>query len=361
MGIDRATCDLTDAAGTARVVREIEPRCIIHTAAFTQVDWCESHPEETWRANVEASRTLAQIAWQIGARMIYISTDSVFDGARGCYSETDEPGPLNVYARSKLAGERAVLAELPDALIVRTVIYGWNLRPKRSLAEWILSELESGSEVQGFDDAVFSPILVNDLGRLLLELLERRASGVCHVARIEACTKFEFARAVAEMFGFDPAQVRPGVVAIGWHDRTQAAEYLARHLVRFTPSGRGIAQRAAGTGQIPVGCKGGTDMPAFRIGSGATAHFVGGDAPTYFIADISANHDGSLERARELIRLAAESGASAAKFQNFRAPKIVSDRGFAAMRQACPIRPAGRNRSCRSTGKPRFPGNGRNR
>jgi N-acetylneuraminate synthase len=74
-------------------------------------------------------------------------------------------------------------------------------------------------------------------------------------------------------------------------------------------------------------------MPAFEIGSGATARYVGDDAPTYFIADISANHDGSLERARELIRLAAENGASAAKFQNFRAPKIVSDRGFAALRQ----------------------------
>ena len=74
-------------------------------------------------------------------------------------------------------------------------------------------------------------------------------------------------------------------------------------------------------------------MPAFEIGSGAAAHTVGGDAPTYFIADISANHDGSLERARELIRLAAESGAGAAKFQNFRAPRIVSDRGFGALRQ----------------------------
>jgi len=208
-GIDRSVCDLNDAAETTRVVREIEPSCIIHTAAITHVDWCESHPEETWRANVEASRTLAQIARRIGAGMVYISTDSVFDGARGYYGEADEPGPLNVYARSKLAGERAVLAEAPDALIVRTVIYGWNQRrPKRSLAEWILSQLTAGSQVPGFDDAVFSPILVNDLGRLLLALLERRASGVCHVAAPEAWTKFEFARAVAKTFGFDTAQVR---------------------------------------------------------------------------------------------------------------------------------------------------------
>ena len=259
-GIDRGVCDLTDAAGTTRVVREIEPSCIIHTAAVTHVDWCESHPEETWRANVEASRTLAQIARRIGAGMVYISTDSVFDGARGYYGEADEPGPLNVYARSKLAGERAVLAEAPDALVVRTVIYGWNLKkscstaggqaislphdeessvggpgwdgedrprglsykrrvntrrpslfqqaPKRSLAEWILSQLTAGLDLPAFDDAVFSPILVNDLGPLLLALLERRALGVCHVAADESWTKFEFARAVAKMFGFDPARVR---------------------------------------------------------------------------------------------------------------------------------------------------------
>lgn len=206
-GIDRSICDLNDPTETARAVREIEPGCIIHTAALTQVDWCESHPQEAWRTNVEASSTLAQIARQIGARMVYISTDSVFDGVHGFYSEIDQPRPLNVYARSKLAGEWAVLAELSDALIVRTVIYGWNVQPKSSLAEWILSRLESGLEVQAFDDATFSPILVNDLGGLLLELVERRISGVCHVAASEACTKFEFARAVAETFGFDPALV----------------------------------------------------------------------------------------------------------------------------------------------------------
>jgi dTDP-4-dehydrorhamnose reductase len=207
-GIERGTCDLTDAAKTRRAVSGIEAGCIIHCAALTQVDWCESHPEETWQNNVEASRTLAQVARQIGARMVYISTDSVFDGSRGYYSETDEPHPLNVYARSKLAGERAVLAEVPDALVVRTVIYGWNLRPKHSLAEWVLSRLESGLEVPGFDDSVFSPILVNDLGSLLLKLVERKVSGICHVAASEACTKFEFARAVAGLFGFDPEQVR---------------------------------------------------------------------------------------------------------------------------------------------------------
>jgi len=207
-GIDRSVCDLTEAVATARAIEERQPSCIIHAAALTRVDWCESHPEETWSVNVEASRTLAQIAKRIGSRMVYISTDSVFDGARGYYRETDEPRPLNVYARTKLAGEQAVFAELPDALIVRTVIYGWKRGPEPSFAEWILSRLTAGLEVPCFEDAIFSPILVNDLGYLLMALLERGVSGICHVAAVEACTKFEFARALAKTFGFDPEQVR---------------------------------------------------------------------------------------------------------------------------------------------------------
>jgi len=125
--------------------------------------------------------------------LVYISTDSVFDGTRGYYSETDEPRPLNVYARSKLAGERAVLAELPDALIVRTVLYGWNRRPKHSLAEWMLFALESGSEVQGFDDAGILADPGKRSGQPVARACGAAGTGVCHVAASEACTKFEFA------------------------------------------------------------------------------------------------------------------------------------------------------------------------
>jgi dTDP-4-dehydrorhamnose reductase len=139
----------------------MRPAWIVHCAAATNVDWCESHPVECMRVNAEAAGALARAARSIGARLVYISTDSVFDGVSGGYRETDPVSPVNHYARSKASGESAVLDEIPDALVLRTNIYGWNLQSKHSLAEWALARLEGGEVVPGFRDVSFSPLLVN--------------------------------------------------------------------------------------------------------------------------------------------------------------------------------------------------------
>ena len=205
-------CDLSDARRSAEVLEELRPSCIIHCAALTDLDWCESHPETTWEINVEMSRHLAVTAGRIGASFVYISTDSVFDGTKGGYTETDSLGPVNVYARSKLAGEIAVRDVLPDSLMVRTSIYGWNLQPKLSLAEWILSKLESASSFPGFQDVTFCPILVNDLGDSIIEMLQRELTGVYHVTAADACNKYDFAVEVASVFGLDATLVQRSVV-----------------------------------------------------------------------------------------------------------------------------------------------------
>jgi dTDP-4-dehydrorhamnose reductase len=199
--------DISDPAIAGPVLEQLQPRWIVHCAALTAVDWCESHAKETLRVNAEAPRHLAATARKMGAGFLYISTDSVFDGATGGYREVDTPCPLNVYARAKLAGERAVLEEHPGALVVRTNIYGWNLRPKLSLAEWVLQRLESAQEVPGFSDVSFCPILVNDLGNVLRSMMKLGLSGVYHVSGGEAIDKYEFAVAVAQTFGHDPARV----------------------------------------------------------------------------------------------------------------------------------------------------------
>lgn len=209
-------CDLTDQARTADLFRELDPNWIVHAAALTNVDWCETHPEETMRVNVEATRNVALAARRAHARLLYVSTDSVFDGTRGNYAESDPPEPVNLYAKSKLLGEAILAEELPDCLVVRTNIYGWNFQPKMSLAEWILSRLESGVEVPGFRDVIFSPILVNDLGDRLLRMMELELAGLYHVAGSQACSKYDFAVALAKTFGLDPGLVRPSTLeAIG--------------------------------------------------------------------------------------------------------------------------------------------------
>jgi dTDP-4-dehydrorhamnose reductase len=204
-----ATVDLTDGTATRELLFELRPEAIVHCAAAANVDWCEDHPEQAEAINVQASAAVASIAATLNARLIYVSTDSVFDGKKSHYAETDEPAPVNIYARTKLAGERETLRRSASATVVRVNIYGWNAQNKQSLAEWVLGLLDEGSDVPGFTDVFFTPILVNDLAPILLTMLQQKLSGLYHIAGSERISKFEFARRVAAAFGFDSARVKP--------------------------------------------------------------------------------------------------------------------------------------------------------
>jgi dTDP-4-dehydrorhamnose reductase len=205
--IQIASVDLTDDSATRKLLFDLRPDAIVHCAAATGVDWCEDNPQQAEAINVQASATLAEIASNLHARFLYVSTDAIFGGNKGDYVETDEPAPLNVYARTKLAGEREVLRRHPAAIVARVNIYGWNAQHKESLAEWVLRRLEEGRDVPGFMDVFFTPILVNDLVPVLFAMLQHELAGVYHVAGSERISKFEFARGVATAFGFDPARV----------------------------------------------------------------------------------------------------------------------------------------------------------
>jgi dTDP-4-dehydrorhamnose reductase len=199
------------------VVREAHPDWIVNAAAAVDVDGLEAEPDRAARLNTLLPERLARVAGTIGARYIHISSDAVFDGrSTRAYRESDEPTPLSVYGASKLRGEQAVRAANPAALTVRTTIYGWNAKAKLSLAEWFLGRLETGSGVDGFSDAWFTPINTAHLAEGLLDLLAEQVwppqgltEGILHLAGGECLTKYEFGRRLASAFGFDPAVVRP--------------------------------------------------------------------------------------------------------------------------------------------------------
>ncbi|HLV85627.1 MAG TPA: SDR family oxidoreductase [Candidatus Sulfotelmatobacter sp.] len=207
-GVKQALIDLTDESKIRDLLRTLKPSAVIHCAAETNVDGCQDHPGTAEAINVTGARRIAEACAQINARMLYISTDSVFDGARGNYSEGDATGPLNVYAATKLRGEMAVLNANPLTAVARVTLYGWSPR-QRGLAEWIFGQLSSGCEVPGFVDAVFCPLLANDLAEILFDMMDRGLSGLYHVVGSEAVSKFEFARCLASTFGLDPSRVTP--------------------------------------------------------------------------------------------------------------------------------------------------------
>ncbi len=201
--------DFCDQQALAGAFEAAEPDALINCAAQANVDAAEKHPEHAFRVNAEAAGELAQMARVASVPMVQVSTDAVFDGTKGNYKETDTPNPLNTYAKSKLAGEQAVAQAYTGAAIARVVFYGWSLTGERSLAEFFYNNLTAGKPVNGFTDMFFSPLYVKHLAEALLEMLQKRLSGIYHVYAPESLSKYDFGVRLAQEFGLDASLIRP--------------------------------------------------------------------------------------------------------------------------------------------------------
>lgn len=186
-----------------------KPEIIVHCAALTNVDYCESHPNQAYAQNVQASINVAKMAQSLGSYLIQISTDGVFNGEKGFYSEDDSPDPINSYGKSKLDAERRVSKTYDHCCIVRTNIFGWNPTARKSMAEWMINVLSTGQVLSAFKDVVISPVLVNDLAEILFELCRLEHEGTIHVGSGDSCSKLQFAYALAEVFKFDQRNIKP--------------------------------------------------------------------------------------------------------------------------------------------------------
>ena len=189
-------------------IEEIKPDAVIHTAAAVNVDECEENPGWAYKLNEEVTKDIAEICVSLGVKMVYISTDAVFDGeSEKLYVETDEVNPLNVYAKTKLGGEKYVLAQQGN-LVLRTNIYGQNIQDKKSFGEWIVSALEEGKTLNMFEDIDFSPILVNDLAEVIYEALREELSGLYHVCATGCISKYDFGVKLQEVFGLNEGSIQ---------------------------------------------------------------------------------------------------------------------------------------------------------
>lgn len=209
------TADLLDTGALERVLDETKPDWVVHCAALANLDRCEADPDLAQRLNADLPASLATEAARRGIRLLHVSTDAVFDGARGDYAEDETPSPLSVYGRTKVDGERAVADSDPGAIIARVNFYGWSLQGARSLAEFFFNNLEAGRNVKGFSDVFFCPLLANDLARLLLRMLAADLNGLYHVVSSESLSKYEFGVALARQFGLDAGLITPVSVEEG--------------------------------------------------------------------------------------------------------------------------------------------------
>lgn len=196
-GFARQELNITDQQTTFEIIQQIKPDAVIHAAAYTKVDQAESDPELSYSVNAYGTRNVVLASQKIAAKVIYISTDYVFAGTRSVpYCEFDQTSPVNVYGRSKLAGEEMVKTFSDKFFIVRTSwLYG---RYGTNFVSTILQLSEQQEELRIVSDQVGSPTYTVDLVRFLRELLRTEQFGIYHATNTGSCSWFEFAKTILE-------------------------------------------------------------------------------------------------------------------------------------------------------------------
>ena len=192
--------DVTDADAVERALRRAKPELVIHAAALTDTSLCEEDPALAMRVNAQGSLHVARACRRAGAAMVYVSTNEVFDGARGePYGESDEPCPINAYGRSKLEGERLVRETLPQHYIVRTAwLYG---EGGNNFPAKILRAAEGRRELSMVTDEVATPTWARDLAQAIIRLAGHPVYGIYHLTNDGWCSRYEWAAEVLRLAG----------------------------------------------------------------------------------------------------------------------------------------------------------------
>jgi len=209
-GVEYVEVDLLRPEALRTLIASTRAGAVIHCAAMTDVDGCEADPAQAWTVNVGGTEAAARGCRESSARLVALSTDYVFDGERGPYTEDDPPNPRSVYARTKRAGEEAALLLAPDCAVARVaVVYSGRRGGKRTFALSASEQLLAGKEVRAFQDQVISPTLADNAAEMIVGLWRSGQRGIWHCAGGSIVSRVEFCRALARKLGADESLVRP--------------------------------------------------------------------------------------------------------------------------------------------------------
>lgn len=201
--------DITDRKSVEALIKEIKPAVIILTAALTYVEYCEDHPKEAFEINVLGTTNVALMAKEINAKLVFFSTEYVFDGKAGPYSEEDQPNPISYYGKTKLEGEKVIRDNLGDYLIIRTtVVYGYEKDGKNFIMQ-LIQKNKAGLIMNIPIDQYGSPTFRDNLVEATIELIQKDKRGIYNVVGCEVINRFDFSILSAEILGLDKNLIIP--------------------------------------------------------------------------------------------------------------------------------------------------------
>ncbi len=203
--------DISDFKTVSAAFQDFSPDTVINCAAMTQVDACETERDRCWQINAKAVENIGRLCQTTGAHLIQVSTDFIFDGLTGPYTEQDRPNPLSYYGRSKLAGENGARQAGPDQwAVARTVlVFGTGENLSRSnFVLWVIDALSKGETIHVVTDQYRSPTYAPDLANGIERLVRFRKNGIYHISGRETISVYEFAVLTAEVFGLDQSLIK---------------------------------------------------------------------------------------------------------------------------------------------------------
>ena len=201
--------DITSSNRVFTTFSEFKPDVVVHAASETNVDKCETKKEQAWKINVEGTRNIAEACQKVGAKLVYISTDYVFDGEKGLYDEEEKPNPVNYYGLTKFEGEKQVIEHCKNYAILRTsVLYGWHPL-KQNFATWVINQLKQDKEINVADDHYNTPTLADNLAEMAVEVAEKDLRGLYHASGRERISRYEFAKQIAKTYNLNAELVKP--------------------------------------------------------------------------------------------------------------------------------------------------------
>lgn len=207
---EKKSVNYLDKKELKKQVYEIQPGIVINCAALTDVDKCEEDKNLASELNEKLVGNLTRICTVMESKLITFSTDYIFNGQNGPYTETDQPDPINYYGKSKHAGENLCITGSNDYAIIRTnVVFGFSQHQKKSFIDWLIDKFEEGKEFGVIEGQWCNPTLTDDLAQCVSKIISKNRKGVYHAAGTDWVNRYQIAKKVAQVFEFDENLVKP--------------------------------------------------------------------------------------------------------------------------------------------------------
>lgn len=209
-GVDALRIDLDSVDHLSKTFEAIHPKLVVHTVGLANVEKCEADPDFARHINVELAANVAKVCAKFATPLVHVSTDHLFTGNLPLVDEMQPTAPINVYGQTKAEAELRVLEAHPQAVVMRTNFFGWGPSYRRSFSDTIIDALRAGKALTLFEDAFYTPILIEVAAKAAHDLIDLKVAGIFHVVGDERTSKYAFGIELARAFGLNSKLITPG-------------------------------------------------------------------------------------------------------------------------------------------------------